>query len=135
MIKNLKAFKSFLTEKKRFVIPFLVVAIIAGMFYLRKIVEGFTSCSQLNTCSSCVDAAITDTSSPCYWNNQKKLCGSFLDAGYSRQCPTSPDPTPEPTPEPEPEPEPIIKNPTRNKNCPVCPKLTLLKSPTFITQQ
>ena len=45
--------------------------------------EGYTSCTQITSnCSDCTTAKITDTNSPCYWNSQKKQCGSFKDQGY-----------------------------------------------------
>lgn len=45
--------------------------------------EGYTSCTQITSnCSDCTTAKITDTNSPCYWNSQKRQCGSFKDKGY-----------------------------------------------------
>jgi hypothetical protein len=45
--------------------------------------EGYTSCTQVTSgCSDCTTAKITDTNSPCYWNSEKKQCGSLKDQGY-----------------------------------------------------
>jgi len=63
--------------------------------------EGYTSCTQITSnCSACTTAKITDTSSPCYWNSQKKQCGSFKDKGYCGKsdpscCNSSPSPSPD----------------------------------------
>jgi hypothetical protein len=116
------AFVSYVKKYKMAILAFILVAI--SLHYLR-IREGFyaTSCTQFKNCAECVNGKVIDTSSPCYWSSEKKKCGSFDDPGYSRKCYPGPDPDPDPEPEPGPGP------------CPVCPKLTLLKNPTYITQQ
>jgi len=49
--------------------------------------EGYTSCTEITSnCSDCTTAKITDTNSPCYWNSEKKQCGSFKDKGYDSKC-------------------------------------------------
>ena len=47
-------------------------------------IEGYTSCTQVTTsnCSDCTTAKIDNTTSPCYWNQEEKKCGSFKDNGY-----------------------------------------------------
>ena len=115
--------------KKYLGLILIAVFVYLGLYFLN-FKEGFnaTSCTQFTNCAECVNGKVIDTSSPCYWSNEKKKCGSFNDAGYSRLCyPTPPGPTPPPTPPgPTPAPCPICKQ---------CPELTLLKNPTFITKQ
>ena len=125
---------------KKYKILILICIIVYVSFYYLNIKEGFnaTSCTQFANCAECVNGKVIDTSSPCYWSSDKKKCGSFNDAGYSRQC--YPDSEPGPDPEPIPEPEPIpgpgpVPVPTPSPICKECPKLTLLKTPTFITKQ
>lgn len=56
--------------------------------YNTPLIEGYTSCGNLNntSCKTCINAAITGGSTYCSWNNEKKLCGSSSGNGYSRAC-------------------------------------------------
>lgn len=73
----------------------IILIIIVSLYFLtRNLIEGLgggllgqTSCTQFYSCSDCVNGSVTSSSSPCYWNNTKKVCGSFNDTGYSRTCP------------------------------------------------
>ena len=67
-----------------------------------------TKCSNISNCTDCVDV------SDCYWGDRDQKCSSTMSAGYSKICSGSG---------------------TNCPKCDVCPKLTLLKTPTFITQQ
>lgn len=74
----------------------LLVLLIGLYYYFTNIREGFvkaTSCTQFTNCSECVNGKVTDSSSPCYWSNDKKKCGSFDDPGYSRTCGLTTDTT------------------------------------------
>lgn len=106
--------------KKYKTIILIGILLYVSIIYLN-IKEEFyaTNCTQFKSCVDCVNGKVFDTSSPCYWSSEKKKCGSFNDLGYSRQCSKPPSPGP-------------------NGPCPVCkkcPKLTLLKNPTYITKQ
>jgi len=46
-----------------------------------------TQCTQFKTCQDCVATPDSHYGYPCYWNQTKGDCGSFLDEGYSRVCP------------------------------------------------
>lgn len=63
--------------------------------------EGYTSCTQVTSgCSDCITAKINGTTSPCYWNSQKKQCGSFKDKGYcGKSDPTCCNSDPKPPPD------------------------------------
>ena len=73
-----------------FIILIVLITIVVVINYHPKLIEGYTTCGNLDntSCDKCTNASITDTSSPCYWNNEKKLCRSFNDPGYSRTCST-----------------------------------------------
>jgi len=160
------------------------LSLLVLMFFGYKIImhvletkEGYSSntqqCSNYSNCADCVKNFDGNTTSPCYWSNDKdkngktKGCSAFNDPGYYRTC-SEPNPQPNKcdvisncknctesdcfwgdtdqkcsstfkagygkicsgsNPDPNPNPDP---------NCPkceVCPKLTLLKIPTFITAQ
>jgi hypothetical protein len=121
--------------KKYLGLILIAIFVCLGLYFLN-FKEGFTatSCTQFTNCVECVNGKVKDTSSPCYWNNEKNKCGSFNDPGYSRLCYPTPPTPPEPTP---PEPTPPEPTPTPGP-CPICkqcPELTLLKNPTFITKQ
>ena len=89
-------------------------------YYYGNIYEGLTQpvCSTYTNCADCVkNYSEGNDNSPCYWSPNLKKCSSSPGMGNIRTCPES--------------------TPT-NSNCPKCdecPKLTLLKTPTFITQQ
>lgn len=122
--------------KKYLGLILIVIFLCLGLYFLN-FKEGFTatSCTQFTNCAECVNGKVIDTTSPCYWNNEKNKCGSFNDSGYSRLCyPTPLDPTPTP-PEPTPTPPEPTPTPSPCPICKQCPKLTLLKNPTFITKQ
>ena len=77
-----------------------------------------TKCDAISNCQTCVE---TD----CFWGDTDQKCSSTFKAGYGKICSGS-NPNPNPNPNPN------------NPNCPkceVCPKLTLVRTPTFITQQ
>ena len=86
--------------------------------YCLKKYEGFSSnlhprsrCSTYKNCAECVKS-----SNNCFWGDRDQKCSSIQLNGYGKICSGS--------------------NP--NPNCPKCeqcPKLTLLSTPTFITQQ
>jgi hypothetical protein len=120
---------------KKYMGVILIAVIVFFVVQFYNVKENFTatSCTQFTNCAQCVNGKVHDTNSPCYWNDQKKQCGSFNDPGYSRVCHSTPDP---PTPDP-PTPEPPTPDPNPGP-CPICkqcPELTLLKHPTFITKQ
>lgn len=124
---------------------------------------GATNCTQFTNCNQCVNGQVNNSNSPCYWNNQNKKCGSFKEPGYSETC-TEPKPTPTKCDavsncntciasdcfwgDTDQKCSSTFKsgygkicsgsNPNPNPNCPkcdVCPELTMLKIPTFITTQ
>jgi hypothetical protein len=66
-----------------------------------------TKCEAISNCQTC-------TSSDCFWGDRDQKCSSTSKSGYGKVCSGSNPPCPK---------------------CEVCPKLTLLKTPTFITQQ
>lgn len=45
-----------------------------------------TSCTEFKNCANCVNGKVDRTNAPCFWNSNKKVCGSFADKGYSRSC-------------------------------------------------
>jgi hypothetical protein len=52
-----------------------------------KIVEGYTECTQIKNCAECAgQPAVNGSKSVCFWNDEKKKCGSFLDPGYWFTC-------------------------------------------------
>jgi hypothetical protein len=124
-----------------------------------------SQCSTHNKCSDCVKSVDGNSSSPCYWSNSKNNCSAFNDQGFYRTCNQPPTPGPSPTKcETNYNCQSCIEsdcfwgdrdqkcssnfktgygkicsgsNPN-NPNCPkceACPKLTLVKTPTFITAQ
>lgn len=66
-----------------------------------------TKCEKNSNCQSCI-------SSNCFWGDRDQKCSSTNKSGYGKIC-SGLDPT--------------------CPKCDECPKLTLLKTPTFITQQ
>ena len=77
--------------------------------YSRDCSGSSNKCNAISNCQTC-------TNSGCFWGDTDQKCSSTFKAGYGKICSGSnPDP-----------------------NCPkceVCPQLTLLKTPTFITAQ
>lgn len=83
---------------KNILITLLIVIVISIIgFNLNSIVEGltlkktsnklqYTSCTQPQNCSDCINADVNNSNSSCYWNSTINKCGSFLDTGYSRTC-------------------------------------------------
>jgi hypothetical protein len=70
-----------------------------------------TACKNNKNCSKCINST-----NNCFWGDRDQKCSSFIKSGYGKNCSGS--------------------NP--DTSCPKCdeyPKLTLLKTPTFITQQ
>jgi len=93
-------------------------------------IGAYQKCSQMSDCKTCLDT-MTAKDGICYWCNGKCTASDDYHAGCSsdtkscsRPAPFPPGPTPGPNPTPEPCP-----------SCPVCPKLQLLKTPTFMTAQ
>jgi hypothetical protein len=85
----MKAFSCINKYKQHIALFISIVLIILVSMNYEKIIEGFTSCTQANAnCSTCINAKVTDSSSPCYWNKEKQECGSFSDNGYSSTCPS-----------------------------------------------
>ena len=84
-----------------------LLAIIVLVYHLYKssfMQEGYSSstqCSNYSKCSDCVKNFDGDSTSPCWWSNDKdthgnvKGCSAFKDQGFSRTC-TQPDPPPGP---------------------------------------
>ena len=70
-----------------------------------------TKCSNISNCTECVGS-----SNNCFWGDRDQKCSATMSDGYGKICSGS--------------------NPGTNcPKCELCPKLTLLKTPTFITQQ
>lgn len=69
-----------------------------GSWSYGKVLEGYTSCTQIKSCKECVSAGINDTSSPCYWNKDStgNRCSAFQDEGYKSTCDADADDPPEP---------------------------------------
>lgn len=69
-----------------------------GVWGYGKLLEGYTSCTQITSCKDCVGAKINDTSSPCYWNKDStgNRCSAFQDEGYKSTCDADADEPPEP---------------------------------------
>jgi hypothetical protein len=151
------------TYKKPLAIFVLVFFMYKILNYYSFIYEGYSSrnqCTGNKNCAQCVNNTDANTNVPCWWNN-KKGCSAFYDKGYSRTCST-PNPNPS-TCENIKNCKNCVGNnncfwgdrdqkcssfnklgygkicsgyypdPTCPK-CDECPKLTLLKTPTFITQ-
>ena len=145
------------------VLIFFGYKLIMYVFKTQEGLVGATSCTQFTNCSQCVNGQVNGSSSKCYWNNQDNKCGSFKGAGYSRTC-SEPKPPPTKCDaisncktctesdcfwgDTDQKCSSTFKsgygkicsgsNPNPNPNCPkcdVCPELTMLKIPTFITTQ
>jgi hypothetical protein len=101
------------------------LAILVLLFFMYKIFnyynsryEGYSSQNQCTSYQNCTDCI--GSTNNCFWGDRDQKCSSTNKSGYSRICSGS-NPNPNP-------------NPSCPK-CHECPKLTLLKTPTFITQQ
>ncbi len=131
------------------------------MYYnqMKEGLVGATTCSQFTNCSQCVNGQVNNSNSPCYWSNQDKKCGSFKNPGYSRDCSGSLNKCDAISNcqtctnsgcfwgDRDQKCSSNFKagygkicsgNNPNNPNCPkceACPKLTLVKTPTFITAQ
>jgi hypothetical protein len=66
-----------------------------------------TNCNKATNCQSCLN-------SNCFWGDSDQKCSSTFKAGYGKICSGN-------------------NNGTNCPKCEECPKLTLLKTPTFIT--
>ena len=85
--------------KSTLLFSFVLIAIILGFFLFYISLIGMkesltpnlteTQCTQFKTCQDCVATPDSHYGYPCYWNQRKGDCGSFLDQGYSRTCPTT----------------------------------------------
>jgi hypothetical protein len=107
----------------------LVLLFFIFNYYYGNTYEGLTqpTCSKYTNCADCVkNYREGDLNIPCLWNNTIKKCNALPGPGYFRTCPAS---TSESTLETNPESTHICPE------CKECPKLTLLNTPTFITQQ
>jgi hypothetical protein len=72
-----------------------------------------TVCENIKNCGNCVE-----NTNNCFWGDRDQKCSSIRENGYGKICSgseTNPDP--------------------KCPKCQECPKLTLLRTPTFITQQ
>jgi len=75
----------------KFMLAFIAF-ILLFLFFGKTFREGLennlqqTSCTQFYDCKSCINGQVTGSSSPCYWNDSTKKCGSFDDPGYKRTC-------------------------------------------------
>jgi hypothetical protein len=88
---KLNLFFKFLKKYEIIILLILVLFVISFhfsviSFHFSKVIEGWTSCTQPKNCSDCVNAQITDTSSPCYWSSSQNQCDSFGGVGFSRSC-------------------------------------------------
>jgi len=94
--------------KNIMIILLIVVFIYLAYRSMGKIVEGYTECTQVKNCKECAgQPAVNGSKSVCFWNDEKKKCGSFLDPGYWFTC-DSPEPGPGPGPYVPPGPGPYI---------------------------
>lgn len=150
------------TYKKPLAILVLIFFMYNIFNYYNSIYEGYSSqrqCSTYKNCAQCVNNTDANTNVPCWWSNTKG-CSAFYNKGYSRTC-TSPSSRCENNKncskcigsanncfwgDRDQKCSSFIKsgygkicsgsNPHPNcPKCDDCPKLTLLKTPTFITQQ
>lgn len=116
----------FYTKYKKLLVLLAIMFLVYHLYKSSFIQEGYSSstqCSNYSKCSECVKNFDGDSTSPCWWSNDKdkygnlKGCSAFKDQGYSRTC-TQPDPPPSP-PTPVP---PFGPTNTCNKatNCKTC---------------
>jgi hypothetical protein len=121
------------TTKTKLIVLFLLAIIAHNLFHVVR--EGYTSCTQFSDCESCTSGHVNNTNPSdfkCFWNIEKKKCGSFEDPGYARIC-SARESSADDDDEEEDEDE--------EDDCPVCPQLylykkgTVLKRGTFITSQ
>jgi hypothetical protein len=148
-----------LYEKYKVPLALIVIIVIAYKVYKSFIIQegllGATSCTQFSNCAQCVNGEVYGNNGRCYWNSQKNHCGSFKDTGYSTTCsgPSYCDKIANCQlctstncfwGDRDQQCSSTLKAgygkicSGSNPNCPkceACPKLTLLKTPTFITQQ
>lgn len=129
------------------IISFNFNSVVEGLVTLTKISDSslYTQCRDASSsCSTCINAQIQNTSSPCYWNSTPKSgspkCSAFNNSGYSRNCDT-------------PTPNSVCAANTSNSQCiqngctwnsstgkcdtqivpgPNCPQYTLLQSPVYV---
>lgn len=76
-----------------------------------------TKCETISNCNTC-------TSSDCFWGDTDQKCSTSFKTGYGKIC-SGLNPGPNPNPDPNPD----------CPKCELCPKLTLVRTPTFITPQ
>lgn len=92
--------------------------------------EAYQKCGQMSDCKTCIDT-MTSEDGICYWCDGKCTASDKYHAGCSSDTKSCSRPAPfPPTPDPTPGP-----NPTPCPSCPICPKLQLLKTPSFMTAQ
>ena len=72
-----------------------VVITLIGLFILlwvrrnvttENFTEGVTSCTEYSNCKDCLSGKVDRSSSQCYWNPTKNMCGSFSGSGYGSSC-------------------------------------------------
>jgi hypothetical protein len=100
--------------KKPLAILVLIYFIYKIFSYYSSTYEAYSSqtqCTSYQNCSDCIGST-----NNCFWGDKDQKCSSTSKIGYGKICSESnPDST--------------------CPKCEECPKLTLLKTPTFITQQ
>jgi hypothetical protein len=124
-----------------FVFIIVIITIYEFSNYFNSIFEGFSSsgmqkCSQMSDCKTCLDT-MTSKDGICYWCDGKCTASDDYHAGCSSDTKSCSRPAPFPPPGPTP-PGPTPPGPTPPDPCPkcsVCPKLQLLKTPTFMSAQ
>lgn len=97
------------------------LAVLVLIFFMYKIFnyynfsyEGYSSHNQCTTYQHCAECVGNNNN--CFWGDKDQKCSSTKKFGYGKNCSGyNPDPS--------------------CPKCHECPKLTLLKTPTFITQQ
>lgn len=100
--------------KKQLAILILVFFMYKIFNYYSSRYEGYSSQTQCTAYQNCADCV--GSSNNCFWGDEDQKCSSTQLNGYGKICSGS----------------------DANSTCPKCeecPKLTLLKTPTFITQQ
>lgn len=156
-----KSMCAFCKKHKRILISLVFIFVAYKIYKLYNVKEGLvgaTSCNQFTNCAQCINGQVNNSNIPCWWNNATKKCGSFKDEGYSRTCSETVNDKCSAIAncqtcvnsadcfwgDRDQKCSSTIKSgygkicSGSQDNCPKCdecPKLTLLHTPTFITQQ